>query len=83
MVYYNKILKETASAINLCFEKNYYDISVKRVRKCNNVSSSDRSRIQFISRALEDLKTQGYLELLSRNSPKVYKILKPVDKIKD
>ena len=79
MVYYSKILKETASAINKCIEKNYMDISVKRVRKCNNVPSSDRSKIHFISRALEDLKSQGYLELLYRNSPKVYKILSKID----
>ncbi len=55
------------------------DITVKRVRKCNNVPSSDRSRIHFISRALEDLKTKGFLELLGRNSPKVYKILSKID----
>ena len=80
MVYYDKILKETILAINKCIERKYMDITVKRVRKCNSIPSSDRSRIHFISRALEDLKTQGYLELLGRNSPKVYKIKVP-DKI--
>ena len=55
------------------------DITVKRVRKCNNIPSTDRSRIHFISRALEDLKTKGFLQLLGRNSPKVYKILTKIE----
>ena len=80
---YSKILKSTAEAVNKVYEKNYTDITVKRVRKCNKVPSSDKSQIHFISRALEDLKSQGYLELLGRNSPKIYKILKKVDKVKD
>jgi hypothetical protein len=79
MVYYNKILKETADAINRCFEKKYLDISVKRVRKCHNIPSSDRSRIAYYHRALEDLKSKGYLELLGRNSPKNYRIIKKID----
>ncbi|MBN2155983.1 MAG: hypothetical protein JW776_08070 [Candidatus Lokiarchaeota archaeon] len=78
MVYYNKILKECVEAINKCVDKNYTDITVKRIRKCNDIPSSDRSRIHFISRALEDLKTQGHLQLIGRNSPKVYKILNKI-----
>ena len=74
--YYAKILQETCSAINKCLKKNLYEINVRRVRTCNAIPSNAKSKINFISRALVDLKKLGYLEYMGRNSPKKYRILK-------
>lgn len=79
MAYYKKILKDTIDAINKCYEKSHLDVNVKRVRKCNAIPSSDRSKIIFISKALEDLKQLGYLEFVGNNSPKTYKIIEKID----
>lgn len=79
MAYYKKVLKDTVSAINKCYERNFNEIDVRRIRSCNRIPSSDRSKIVFISRALEDLKQIGYLKYLGRNSPKRYEILSEVD----
>lgn len=75
LVFYKKVLEETIQAINKCYDKNITDINVRRVRKCNDISSNQRSKINFISRALEDLKKLGYLKFIGRNSPKKYQIL--------
>jgi len=85
LAYYKKILEDTVRAVNLCFEKHYYEINVRRVRKCNAISSSERSKINFISRALDDLSNLGYLKYIGKNSPKKYEILKKLDlnEIKD
>jgi hypothetical protein len=58
---------------------------VRRVRKCNAIPSSERSKINFISRALDDLTNLGYLKYIGKNSPKKYEILKKpdFDEIKD
>jgi len=74
--YYEKILQETISAINKCLDKNLLEINVKRVRTCNAIPSNAKSKINFISRALGDLRKLGYLEYMGRNSPKKYRILK-------
>lgn len=79
MAYYKKILKDTIEAINKCYEKSHFDVNVKRVRKCNAIPSSDRSKIIFISKALEDLKELGYLEFIGNNSPKTYKIIEKIE----
>ena len=74
--YYGKVLEDTCSAINKCLDKNIFEINVRRVRTCNAIPSNARSKINFISRALGDLKKLGYLEYMGRNSPKKYRILK-------
>lgn len=79
MAYYKKVLRNTVSAINKCYEKNYNEVDVRRIRSCNSIPASDRSKIVFISRALEDLKECGYLKYLGRNSPKKYEILSEID----
>lgn len=78
MGYYLKILEDTADAVNRCKERNIQLVDVRRVRKCNAVSSRDRSQIVFISRALEELSKEGFLKYVGRASPKKYKILKEV-----
>ena len=74
MSYFSEILSETIDAINRCLEKNVTYINVSRIRKCTNVKSTDRSRIVFISRALEELSRAGFLEFIGKNSPKTYKV---------
>lgn len=64
------------SAINKCLDKNLLEVNVKRIRLCNEIPSNAKSKINFISRALGDLKELGYLEYIGRNSPKKYKIIK-------
>ncbi|MHA1728985.1 MAG: hypothetical protein ACTSWY_09660 [Promethearchaeota archaeon] len=79
MAYYKKVLKETVFAINMCYDKNFLEVNVRRVRKCNNIPGNSRSKINFISRALQDLDKLGYLEFVGRNSPKRYKILHKIE----
>ncbi|MHA1733369.1 MAG: hypothetical protein ACTSU5_15590 [Promethearchaeota archaeon] len=77
--YYLKILEDTASAVNKALDRNIKSITVRKVRVCNSVPSSDRSQIVFISKALDELRRDGYLQFAGRASPKNYTILKPVE----
>ncbi|MCP4763964.1 MAG: hypothetical protein GY870_19485 [archaeon] len=83
MAYYRKVLEDTVSAINKCYEKDIKDVNVRRIRRCNAIPSTERSKINFISRALDDLNKIGYLEFIGRNSPKKYKIIKPIKDLKE
>ncbi len=74
MGYFSTILTETVDAINRCYEKKVTHINVGRIRKCTNIKSTDRSKIVFISRALDELSRAGFLEYLGRNSPKTYQV---------
>ncbi len=77
MDFFLKNLKETLDAINKCIEKDVYVINTKRIRRCNNVKSSDRSKINFIWRSLKFLEEEGsILEKNGMNNPKTYKIKK-------
>ena len=49
MGYFSKILAETVKALNRCYEKNVINVNVGRIRKCNKIKSTDRSKIVFIS----------------------------------
>ncbi len=79
MGYFSKILSETVDAINRCYEKNVTRINVGRIRKCTNVKSKDRSKIVFISRALDELSRAGFLEYLGKNSPKTYQVKEKIN----
>ncbi len=74
MGYFSKILSETVDAINRCYEKNVTHINVSRIRKCTHIKSTDRSKIVFISRALDELSRAGFIEYLGKNSPKTYQV---------
>ena len=74
LAYYKKIFEDTVKAVQKCYDRNIYEINVKRIRTCNSIPSSNRSKINFISRALEDLTNEGTLTFIGRNSPKKYKI---------
>lgn len=75
MDFFQKSLKDTVEAINKLIENNVTIVNTKRIRRCNNVKSSDRSKINFIWRALKYLEEEGILTLNGITNPKTYKIL--------
>lgn len=68
-------LKDTLDAINKLIDNNVYIVNTKRIRRCINIKSSDRSKINFIWRALKFLEEEGILTLNGITNPKTYKIL--------
>ncbi len=74
MDFFLKNLKETLEAINKLIDNNVYIVNTKRIRRCNNIKSSNRSKINFIWRSLSFLKEEGILDLNGITNPKTYKI---------
>ena len=68
-------LKETLDAINKLIDNNITIVNTKRIRRCYNIKSSNRSKINFIWRALKYLEEQGILTLNGITNPKTYKII--------
>ncbi len=75
MDFFQKNLKETVEAINKLIDNNVTIVNTKRIRRCNNIKSSNRSKINFIWRALKYLEDQGILRLNGITNPKTYKII--------
>ena len=50
-------------------------LEVKHLRKAMDISSSERSKVIFLSRGLQKLHEVGFLEYIGRNSPKKYKVV--------
>ncbi len=67
-------LKETLEAINKLIDNNVNLVNTKRIRRCNNIKSSNRSKINFIWRALRYLEEEGILTPNGITNPKTYKI---------
>ena len=80
MDFFLKNLRETVEAINKLIDNNVNIVNTKRIRRCNNIKSSDRSKINFIWRSLDCLAEEGILEMNGTYSPKTYKI-KPDEKL--
>jgi len=76
MDFFKKNLKETVEAINKLIENNVNIVNTKRIRKCNNIRSSDRSKINFIWRSLKFLEEEGILTMNGITNPKTYKIIR-------
>jgi len=74
MDFFLKNLKETLEAINKLIEAKVNVVNTKRIRRCNNIKSSNRSKINFIWRTLTYLEKEGLLELNGVLNPKSYKI---------
>ncbi|MEJ2294967.1 MAG: hypothetical protein P8Y23_09360, partial [Candidatus Lokiarchaeota archaeon] len=55
-------------------DNNVNLVNTKRIRRCNRIKSSDRSKINFIWRSLDCLAEEGILEVNGTYSPKTYKI---------
>ena len=80
MDFFQKNLKETVEAINKLIDNNITIVNTKRIRRCNKIKSSNRSKINFIWRALRYLEDQGILTMNGITNPKTYKII-PNEKI--
>jgi len=74
MDFFLKNLRETLEAINKLIDNNVNVVNTKRIRRCNNIKSSNRSKINFIWRSLNFLEKEGILEMNGIYSPKTYKI---------
>jgi len=74
MDFFLKNLRETLDAINKLIDNNVNVVNTKRIRRCNNIKSSNRSKINFIWRSLNYLEKEGILEMNGIYSPKTYKI---------
>ncbi|MFX0024789.1 MAG: hypothetical protein ACFE8M_00120 [Candidatus Hermodarchaeota archaeon] len=74
MDFFLKNLRETLDAINKLIDNNVTVVNTKRIRRCNNIKSSNRSKINFIWRSLDYLEKEGILEINGSFSPKTYKI---------
>jgi len=75
MDFFLKNLEETLNAINKLIDKNVYLVNTKRIRRCNNIKSNNRSKINFIWRSLKFLQEEG--SIIERNgivNPTTYKI---------
>jgi len=75
MDFFLKNLRETLQAINKLIDNNVNVVNTKRIRRCNNIKSSNRSKINFIWRSLDFLEKEGILEINGSYSPKTYKIV--------
>ena len=74
MDFFLENLKDTLEALNKLIDNNINIVNTKRIRRCNNVKSSNRSKINFIWRSLDFLEKEGLLELNGASNPKTYKI---------
>ena len=74
MDFFQTNLRETLDALNKLIDNNVNIVNTKRIRRCNNIKSSNRSKINFIWRSLEFLEKEGILEMNGSYSPKSYKI---------
>jgi hypothetical protein len=74
MDFFLKNLRETLEAINKLIDNNVYRVDTKRIRRCNNIKSSNRSKINFIWRSLNFLEQEGILEMNGSYHPKTYNI---------
>ncbi len=70
-----KNLSDTVEAVNKLIESNVRLVNTKKIRRCFNIKSSNRSKINFIWRALKILENEGILALNGVTNPKTYKIL--------
>jgi len=76
MDFFQKNLKDTIEAINKLIDNNVTIVNTKRIRRCYNIKSSNRSKINFIWRALRYLEEEGILTLNGVTNPKTYKIMR-------
>ena len=74
MDFFLKNVKETLEAINKLMDNNIALVNTKRIRRCYNIKSSNRSKINFIWRSLDFLAKEGILEANGIVKPKTYKI---------
>ncbi len=75
MDFFLKNLEDTLDAINKCINNKVFLVNTKRIRRCNNIKSKNRSKINFIWRSLKFLEEEGtILEKNGITNPMNYKI---------
>ena len=80
MSIYLQYFIETLEALNQLIELNNSTISVKKIRKLNNIPSENRSKINFYWRNLAKLEQLGIIrELDNSNNNKIFTL--PVEKV--
>ena len=67
-------LRDTLEAINKLIDNKVTIVNCKRIRRCQQIKSSNRSKINFIWRSLNYLEQEGILEPNGATKPKNYKI---------
>jgi hypothetical protein len=65
-------IEEIISSINYLIGKGKKIVDTKRLRRLNNVKSSNRSKINFYWRTLKQLENLNYLKLAKHTDPKSY-----------
>jgi len=73
--FFDNFIKDVEKAI----KDNFNDgaiLEVRHVKRVMGISSKNRSKTAFISRALDKLSMDGLLEFLGRSTTKKYKINK-------
>ncbi|MHA1987077.1 MAG: hypothetical protein ACW98D_10595 [Promethearchaeota archaeon] len=75
MDFFLKNLRDTIEAVNKLIESNVNLVNTKKIRRCIKIKSSNRSKINFIWRALKILEEEGILALNGISNPKTYKIM--------
>lgn len=80
MPYYTDLVLKT---LNECIRNKVNIITVKSIRRRNNIKSSDRSKINFIWRDLVFLEKNGFIEIDNNNSPKRYNLPRTEIKIEE
>jgi hypothetical protein len=73
--FFNKFMKDVEKAIKDHFNDGAI-LEVRHVKRAMGISSKNRSKTAFISRALDKLSMDGLLEFLGRTTTKKYKINK-------
>ena len=68
-------LKDTLEAINKLMDSHISIVNTKRIRRCFNIKSSNRSKVNFIWRSLKYLENEGILGMNGSTNPKTYKIM--------
>jgi len=63
MDFFLENIKEVVEAINKMIARNVGLVDTKRVRMCNGVKSSNKSKVNFIWRSLKYLNEHGYIEV--------------------
>ena len=76
MDFFIQNLREKLEAINKLIDIKISIVNTKRVRKCHNppIKSSNRSKINFVWRALKFLEQEGILVSNGQVTPRNYKI---------
>ena len=75
MNFREKYLNDTISTLNVLIEQERTYVDTKTIRRMNQISSDDKTSIQFIWRSLKVLEQNGYIAVDGRLSPVRYEII--------